>query len=107
MRSDMVFLKLPKLIAVPCRQWMGVQIEMGCFLLVLLSGFRQIHQVTEAQGQLPTKFKKDQPKSWPNARGIFERNSLAWLHTFQVTKLRVNDSCDVVAIDTFLLKMPL
>jgi hypothetical protein len=24
-----------------------------------------------------------------------------------VTKLRVNDSCDVVAIDTFLLKMPL
>jgi hypothetical protein len=36
-----------------------------------------------------------------------ERNSLAWLQAFQVTKLRVNDSRDVLVIGTFLLKMPL
>jgi hypothetical protein len=76
-------------------------------MLVLLLAFRQIHQVTDAQGERPTKFKKDQPKSWSNARGILERNSLAWLQAFQVTKLRVNDSCDILVIDTFLLKMPL
>jgi hypothetical protein len=35
---------------------MGVQIEMGFFLLALLLGFRQIHQFTEAQRRRPTKF---------------------------------------------------
>jgi hypothetical protein len=85
---------------------MDVQIKMAAF--VGFAAWLYANPSSDASaGKAADQIPKEPAKALTHARDIFELNSLAWLRAFQVTKLRVNDSYDVLAIDTFLLKMPL